>query len=331
MADPFWKRLPEVSWSRVAKWAGYPVFFFFCFVLFAYWTFPYERLRDRLVEEAGERGYELEIIDLSPSRLTGVTLEGVRVVLPGEAGEPPVDLLVDELTVRASLFSALSSTKSFSFDVEMAGGDAQGDIAVGEKDLEVDAEFADIELRQLPALRRFTKVPLVGTLNGEIVLDMPSEVTESTGNVDLTVTGLSAGDGETKVTVPGWGGLTLDEADLGTLEVQVAIADGVADIERFKADGKDIKLDIVGGVKLARPMSRSLINIMLKTKIEDAYKQKSPKVATMIDLASSGRDYQAALTADGSLQYKIAGSLAGRIRPVGAGKEPFRAPGATTR
>lgn len=325
------ERLSEFSWQRGLKWVGYPSFFMFCFVVFAYWTFPYERLRDRLVEEAGERGYELEIIDLSPSRLSGVTLEGVRLVLPGMADEPPVDVLLSELTVRASLWSALSDTKSFSFDVELAGGDAQGDVAIGEDNFEIDAEFSDIELGQVPALRRFTKLPVTGKLTGEIALAMPSEVDASNGNVDLTIEAVRIGDGETKVDIPGWGGLTLDQADAGNLTIQATVDEGTANIDNLKADGTDLKLDVVGNVRLARPMKRSQLNLMVKAKIEDAYKERSPKIATMLDLASTGAAYKAALTPDGSLQYKIAGPPTGRIRPQGAGNQPFKAPAIATK
>jgi type II secretion system protein N len=299
--------------------------------VFAYWTFPYERLRDRLIEEAAERGYGLEIIDLSPSRLTGVTLEGVRLVLPATGDEPALDVVFDELTVRASILSAFSDTKSFSFDADLAGGNAEGDVAVGEDNFEVDAELSDIELKQIPALRRFTKIPVTGKLEGEISLVMPTEVGESNGNVALTIEAMSIGDGKTKLDIPGWGGLTLDEADAGTLAVQATVEDGRAAIASFKADGKDLKLDVLGDVKLARPIKRSQLNLMVKAKIEDGYKERSPKMAAMIELASTGDAYKAALASDGSLQYKVTGSAAGRLRPQGAGTQAFRAPAATGR
>jgi len=335
MVEIPWKKLPtklpDVSWQSALRWAGYPTFFVLCFVVFAYWTFPYERLRDRLIEEADERGYELEIIDLSPSRLSGVTLEGVRLVLPGKGDEPPVDILFEELTVRVSLLSALSDTKSFSFDAELAGGDAQGDVAFGEDNFEVEAEFSDIELKQIPALRRFTMIPVTGKLDGEIALTMPGDIGESNGSVALTIEALSIGDGKTKVDIPDWGGLTLDEADAGDLEIQATIEEGTIDIESFKADGKDLKLDVLGNVRLGRPMMRSQLNLMLKAKIEDSYKERSPKIATMIEIASAGDAYKAALAPDGSLQYKITGSPAGRMRPQGAGNQPFRAPALTAK
>ncbi len=310
--------------AKILKWAGYPLFFLFCFVFFAYQTFPYDRLADRLVQEASARGYELEILDLSSSGLTGLTFEGLRVVMPAKADSPPLDVIIDELTVSTSLFSLMSSTKSYSFDAELAGGEAEGDITIGENELEIEAEIEDVSLEALPALRSLTKVPLAGTLTGEIELAMPSEVDQSTGNIDLTVESLFVGDGESKLEIPGWGGLTLDRADVGNLELLAVINEGVAEIERAKSHGKDIQLDALGRMRLQRPLKRSELNVIVRAKILDAYKERSTKVATMLELASSG--LKAAQTADGAIQYVVAGSVGGRMRPRAAGKQPFQAP-----
>jgi type II secretion system protein N len=307
------------------KWTGYGAFFVLCFVFFAYKTFPYDRIADRLVQEAAVRGYELEIIDLTHSGLTGLTFENLRLVLPSDDEDSlPVDVIFDELTVSTSLFSLMSDTKSYSFDAELAGGEAEGALTLGEDNLELDAEIEDINLEAIPAVRKFTQVPLGGTLNGEIALSMPSEVRESTGNVEITIEGFTIGNGKAKLDIPGWGGLTLDRADAGNLELLATIEEGTAKIERAKAHGKDLKLDVLGEVRLLRPLKRSELNVMLRLKIEDAYKERSSKVATMLELASTG--LKAALTADGAVQYTIAGSLGGRLRPRVAGREPFEAP-----
>lgn len=317
--------MQRIPMRQILKWTGYALFFFFCFVFFAYKTFPYDRLADHLVQKASALGYEIEIIDLTHSGLTGLTFENLRVVFPSEEeGSPPVDMIFEELTVSTSLLSLMSETKSYSFDAELAGGEAEGDITLGTDTLEVDAEFEDINLETLPALRKFTKVPLAGTLNGEIVLVMPSEVAQSTGNVEITIEGLNLGDGKSKLDIPDWGGLTLDQADAGNFELLATVEEGIAKIERATAHGKDVELDALGKVRLARPLKRSELNTMLRVKIRDAYKQRSPKVATMLELASSG--IEAALTEDGAIQYKIAGSLGGRLRPRAAGKQPFEAP-----
>lgn len=311
--------------KQILKWTGYPLFFVFCFLFFAYKTFPYERLADRIVKEASAKGYEIEILDLTHSGLAGLTFEGLRwIVASEEEGSPPLDLILDELTVSTSLFSLISETKSYSFDAELAGGDADGDITIGENDLDVDIEIDEVDLGALPALRQFTKVPLGGMLSGEIVLAMPNEIAESTGNIAVTIEALSVGDGKSKLEIPDWGGLTLDRAEAGNLDLTVTIEEGVANIERATARGKDLELDALGRVRLLRPLKRSDLNVMVRAKIQDAYKERNAKVATMLELASSG--LKAAQTADGAIQYTIVGAVGARLRPRAAGKQPFQAP-----
>lgn len=311
--------------GQILKWSGYPLFFFACFVFFAYKTFPYERLADRLVQEAAARGYEVEIIDLTNSGLTGLTFENLRIVAPSEAeGSPPGEIIFDELTVSTSLFSLMRDTKSYSFDAEFAGGQADGDFLLGQESMEVEVDLEDINLEALSILRQFTKIPLAGVLNGEIALAMPSEVAESTGNVQITIEGLTIGDGESKLDIPGWGGLTLDRADVGNFELVATIEEGVANIERATSHGPDLELDILGRVRLQRPLQRSELNVMLRVKIQDAFKDRSPKIATMLELASSG--LKTALTADGAIQYLIGGAAGGQLRPRGVGRLPFEAP-----
>jgi type II secretion system protein N len=315
----------RIPFRKILTWTAYPSFFVVCFVFFAYKTFPYERLANRIVHEAAVRGYQIEIIDLTHSGLTGLTFEGLRWIVPSEEqGSPPLDLILDELTVSTSIFSLVSETKSYSFDAELAGGDADGDITVGENDFEVDIEIDEVDLGALPALRRYTKIPLGGTISGEIVLAVPSEVAESTGNIAVTIEQLSLGDGKSKLEIPDWGGLTLDRAEAGNLELTVTIEEGVANIERATARGKDLELDALGKVRLLRPLKRSDLNVMIRAKVQDAYKERSPKVATMLELASSG--LKAAQTEDGAIQYTIAGAVGGRLRPRAAGTQTFQAP-----
>ena len=247
------------------------------------------------------------------------------MTLPSEGEDtPPVDVVFEELTVSTSLFSLISDTKSYNFDAELAGGEAEGELVLGENNIEIDAELDDIDLEALPILRKFTKVPLAGMLNGEIALAMPSEVAESTGDVEITIEGLHLGDGKSKLDIPGWGGLTLDKADAGNLELVATIEEGSANIERSTSHGKDLELDVLGRVRLLRPLKRSELNLMFRVKIQDAYKERSAKVATMMELASGG--IEAAQTTDGAIQYTVTGSLAGRLRPIAAGSRPFEAP-----
>ena len=66
-------------------WGGCAAFFLFCFVVFAYLTFPYERVRDVLVSKVqasnapGAPATKLSIGELGPNWLTGVALTSVAL------------------------------------------------------------------------------------------------------------------------------------------------------------------------------------------------------------------------------------------------------------
>lgn len=315
------------SWlsKRALVWAGYAAFFFACFLFFAYQTFPYDRVRDKVIQLAAGQGYEVEIIDLGPSWLTGLTMEGVRVVLPAESeGTPPLDLTIDELTVRISLLPLIWGTKAVSFEAELADGEVEGDVSLAENETEVEAELEGVNLRRISALRRYTKIPVEGIVTGTVELDMPQEVAKSTGSINLSIEGLSVGDSKSQIQVPGWGGLTVDRADLGTLELAATVTEGVANIQTFKSHGKDLKLDASGNVKLQRPLPRSQLNLLTRLEILDAYKKRSSKIESMLDLASARPQFKSAQTSDGAIQYKLSGLVGGRIRPKPAGRENFK-------
>ncbi len=316
--------MPDIPFKKILKWTGYPAFFLLCFVFFAYKTFPYERLAERLVAEAAARGYEVEIVDLTHSGLTGLEFENLRIVMPQQGEAPPLDVIFDELTVGTSLFSLISDTKSYDFDAELAGGAIEGEATVGEESAEIEVQVEDLTLEAIPALRQYTKIPVAGLMNAEIDLAMPAEIAESDGNVELTIEGLHLGDGKTKIDIPGWGGLTLDRADAGNLELTMVVEEGTATIERAKSHGKDLKLDAIGRVKLLRPMKRSELKLMARVKVEESYQERSPKIATMFELASSG--LKSAMTPDGAIQYSFAGPIGGRLRPRPAGRDSFEAP-----
>ena len=80
---------------RVLPWAGFPVFYVFCLLLFFTWTFPFDRLKERIVlgynaqQRAGGSQQELQVDDLSSSWITGLKLHGVRLISPSSDPTKP--------------------------------------------------------------------------------------------------------------------------------------------------------------------------------------------------------------------------------------------------
>ena len=157
---------------------GYPLFFLFCFVLFAYLTFPYERVKDFIVQEVeypegpdGKRrasGRQLEIVDLSPSWFTGAELTGVRISSPEEPEGAPTEMSFEHVYARVSLWPLLSGETEVSFDTRVAGGDIEGTFAQGEGFVDLDASFSSVHLRRIGPIRAKLGIPIFGRLDGDI-------------------------------------------------------------------------------------------------------------------------------------------------------------------
>ncbi len=405
MTMPPWLR-------KLGRWVGYPLFFLFWFLVFAYWTFPYDRLRDYLIqlvetepvgraaaaaEETGptlggallvvalgamfgaalgvglwyaagrERlwrkvlagvfglallplplyllwpreqpevrrrptGYQLEIVKLSPSWVTGVDLQGVRFVrLPEDPEERPLDVSVESLHARLALLPLLAGTAAVSFETRVAGGTIEGDLALQETRQEIAATIAEVNLRRLNILRAYLPLPLAGTLDGEIDVALDDDPTLTSGEIELRLGSVSVGDGNAKLKLDGMrDGITVERIEAGNVVLQARIEEGTATIERLQGRGNDLELDGEGEIRLRSPLRVSQLDLLMRVKFSDGYKERSDRTRALFSLLDLNPRARAAKTPDGALQYRIGGTVGGRVSTQAAGRAPRPGSGGNT-
>lgn len=314
--------------KRLFLYVGvYPAVFFISLVLGAYWTFPYERVRDYIVQEV-ERGgsVQLEIASLSPSWLTGIQMEGVRVTnVPADPSKLAAPLALSEVEARISLLSLLLGTTEVSFDVATRGGGTlTGVYAQNDEMTRLEAELANLDLQHIGPLHDTVGLPIAGKASGKVDMTIGAEAANTQGTVDLTVRDVGIGDGETPLVIDGMGaGVTLERMNLGTLELQLAAERGEATIQRLSADGEHAELRGAGTLNLALPLRRTSMDVLARIKFKDAYRESSPRMGALFSLLEMNPAVRPARTPDGGLQWRIAGSLAGRVRMVPSGQAPM--------
>ena len=329
-------RFTKILLRALSRWIAYTSFFILCFILFAYWTFPWNYVEDTLVEKVSMVGYELNIADLSPSRLTGVQLKGVRVAVPNRIGRDkplkkdsstlPTELFIDELTVRVRVLAWLAGRTALNFNAKLAGGKIGGsfDSASQNAMMRFAINIKNINLTQLPILRQYTKVPLNGITSGDITLSLPKNIQKSTGHIYLKVSNLSIGKGETPIDIPGWGELTISEIHAGEFNFDADIKQGTLEINRAEADGSDITFRIAGNIQMEKPLRQSQLDIMLRLKIKEAYSKKNPTITAAQELAKHQPMFKDAQTQNGFLQYNFNGPpVPGLFRLTPAGQSKF--------
>ncbi|MEM9067419.1 MAG: type II secretion system protein GspN [Myxococcota bacterium] len=386
--------------KRIARAALYPFFFVVCFLLFSYWTFPWDRVRDFIIQEVEtERvgraaevegatmmgaimvavigmvigalvalamnygsgkswrawkpiavltlngalitvpvyvvwprhpeevrrrptGYQLEIVDLSPSWVTGVEATGVRFVkMPEEPDERPVDVTFESLRGRIALLPLLVGTQDVTFGAEVAGGTIEGEAEISQDQQHIIANIASVQLRRVGILRGVLPLPTTGALTGDIDLTLAEEAEQTNGSINVQLQGVRVGDGSAKLKLDGMGdGVTVDEINAGNLAFQADVEAGTATIRRLQGRGDDLELDGDGDIQIRQPLRASQLNLFLRAKFSDGYKERSDRTRALFSLLELNPRARAATTEDGALQYRLGGTLGGRISSQAAGR-----------
>ncbi len=266
--------------KRLLPKVGYPIVYIVCFLIFASWTFPYGRLKDRIVGSfnlqqrlAGSRN-ELEIEDMSSSFITGVKMKGVRLsAVSEEVGKPPSETKIDEASARIALFPLLWGNHDITFHLSAFGGKVDGSFDDhGEKERDLSVNIKSVDVGQLTPLVEGIGLPLEGTLSGAITIMMPEgKASKASGSVAIDTDGLALGDGKAKLK----GALALPRVSVGTFSLAGEAKEGVLKITKLGAAGKDVEIQGDGRVQLRESLLESHCDLNIRFKINDAYRTKS--------------------------------------------------------
>jgi type II secretion system protein N len=273
--------------KAIAPKVGFPLFYLFCLALFARWTLPWDKVRDRavLTFDEGQRStggqQELKIDELGPSWFS-IQAKGIRLLgPPSEPGKPPSEMKIDE--ARVGVIGALFG--DYGFHVEAFGGTIKGDYADSSKERKIDVTIDGINLGQAEPIAQALGVPVEGTLDAAIKLTMPEgKASKATGALTVDAKDVAVGDGKAKMkNVP----LALPRLVIGPLAVAGEAKDGVLKLSKLSAGGKDLELAGDGRVQLRDSFAESITDVNLRFKINDAYKSKNDTTKSLFGAPGS--------------------------------------------
>lgn len=272
---------------RWLRWAAYPIFYIFCLVLFARLTFPYDRVKNRILAEfharqTGPNPNQLEIDDVSGRWLFGVEAEGVRLTTPpppAKAGDDATEskpkprvLSIDALYGSVSILRLVFGTTAVDFGLEIGEGGLEGNFVRSSESSELALDIADLSVAGLGPLEEIVQLPLEGTLAGHIEFLMPEgKLENSEGKIDLTIDTLQVGDGKAKIRDT----IALPKLRVGTLTLAAEAVQGKLDVKELSANGPDFQLKSDGSVRLRDPFDTSVADLRVSFKFKDAYKNKN--------------------------------------------------------
>jgi type II secretion system protein N len=268
--------------ERLKLWGpriGFPLFYLFAFAVFASWTFPYDKLKERIVvtfnaqQRASGAQQELQIDEMGSSFVTGIKAKGVRLLsLPPEPGKPPIVLVIDQAKARISLLPLLIGHRNVSFHLEAFNGEIDGSFEEHGKDRVVEVELKAVDLTKVEPLTATLGVPIDGKLSGTVNLTMPEgKASKGSGSVAFEGADVAIGDGKAKLK----GALALPKLTVGNLSFAAEAKEGVLRITKFGAGGKDVELTGDGRIQMRELATESICDVNVKFKINDGYRTKS--------------------------------------------------------
>jgi type II secretion system protein N len=306
--------MKKIDWNRWREPLAYGAFAFLAFALSLRWTFPSEAVKERLIMEAGQRGWQIDVEKVSAGGLVGVRARGVKLETASGLAIP-----IDDLTVSLRLLPLLAARRSVSFDAWLYDGRVRGtaDLTGETRDVVVDVEGVDLS-RALP-LRKASGLDLLGTLTGKADVAFPAAADKRpTGRVDLTIR--EAGIASGQLPLPGMtGGLALPRVGLGQLVAAVKLTDGKATFEKLEATGGDAEVRADGLYFLVQPrMEFAPLAGKAKVKVQDAFWAKSGTQGFK-GLAESA--LASAKGSDGAWNFSVTGSVGHpRMQPASGGR-----------
>jgi type II secretion system protein N len=311
--------------KRIAPKLGYPAFYLFMLVVFLSWTFPYEKLKDRIVtqfnaqQKNSSHPQELQIDDLDSHFLTGVKAKGVRLISPAtEAGKSSSVISIDEARARISILPLLIGNRDISFGVEAFDGTIKGSFEDSGKARDIEVTFDGVDVGRIDTVAANIGFPVDGKLFGTIKLNLPEgKASKGSGTIALEIRDMYAGNQKELALKTPMGPFTLPRLKVGNFTINGDAKDGVLKITKIAASGGDVDVTGEGKVQMREVATDAHLDVNLKFKINDGYRTKNDKTKLLFGAPGSkekpmiemdpkmGR----AKTSDGFYGLRVGGTL----------------------
>ncbi len=310
---------------RKLRWVFYPTVFGLVFLFASYCTFPKDVVREMaessltgLAMGVGPRTRgvpQVSMRDVSLWRISGVSLEGLKVEWPGKKTDIPMVMEFDSLKARVGIFSALAGGQSVSSRSKLYGGDLDVDVAMSKKSglSSVAVNGTAIDLGKMSFLETTLGAPLKGILGIAIDMAAKSDMTkDGQGFVRLNLDSFSFGPGIVNLPAGGFvSSLTVPTTSLGKLAIDFGLDKGQLESKAFSLTGGDVEADLKITIVLGKSPALSKIDGSGWFRVKREFIAGNETLKMLFDLIP---ELRAGLQGDGKVGISIRGSL-GRPMP----------------
>ena len=312
---------------KILRYLGFVVLGIVTFVFAFQMTFPFDRVKDRVIELLADK-YEVTIGSVERGFIPGrMYFHAVTMrTRPAKADEVATTFYLEQLEVDLGLLALLHGTAAVKLDAKIGAGHIKGSIALAKTGTVIELAGNDLPSANLP-VREVLGLPMSGKIRFVFNLDLPNEKSKAgkvgpswvkaEGNLELACpSGCVVGDGKTKLKLAlnknqrnqasqafAEGGIDFGKLNIDSLLADVELKDGKLDITKFEAKSADGDLHIDFGLALNQDLNQSTVTGCLRFNVSPAFLKRDPKTGTAISATG------APLGPDNLFHIKLEGPL----------------------
>jgi type II secretion system protein N len=304
-------------WIRYLGYLGAGIFFFVFFLL---WTFPYDVLKTRIVNQIQDGlggDYRIKIQKMSAGILTGLSFKNIEVVKK-EAGKELLLFKSPKLKLHPSLLALLQQNTDVSFSVQAGKGEMSGDYLDAPDQTRIRINFDELNLTDLKFISALYGLNLKGVLDGDFDVKLSKkDPTKNDGKIDLQLISLTLdpmkinldpNSPESAMDLPK---LTLTGSKNSKISAEMNKSD--MEIKELSFKGGDVDLTLKGKLTLAPKLDDYKIDLQGRFKLNPQLSQAIPLLAL----------FEQQKEVDGSYPLQLSGKFTKPSIMVGKFKLPF--------
>jgi type II secretion system protein N len=282
----------KLDWPALRPRLLYGAFALLAFLLALRWTFPSEAVRERLIYEAGSRGWQIEFRDVGPSGLMGVRMDGV--VLTDRSG---LAITVDRMRASLRLLPLVIGKSVLDYRTSIYDGTVEGRADLSGQDRRIVVEIDGLDLARANPLRKAVGIDLSGKATGRLDLTLPGGALEkANGSLELAVERAGAAGGPVPMPLA-----------IGTVSAAARIEQGRVAVEKLEARGGDVEVTGEGvALVLQQRLQYAPLTGQAHVRFQPALWQK-PEAASLRPLVES--NLVSSRSPDGTYLFQVTGNL----------------------
>lgn len=329
-------RLPHIGprARMLLRIVGYVALALVAFLFALQLTFPYERVKERLVEQLSSK-YDVTIGGVDRGIMPGrLYFNNVALRTRQSKPEEPVHtLFIEKLQVDLGLLALIGQTASVDLDAKIGSGHLAGNISLSKGGTEIHLDGTNLPSQSLPMVE-LIGLPMSGMIQLSFDLDLPNEKlktgrvgpdwSKAKGGVELGCpTGCAFGDGKAKFKPKlknarnqafAGDGIEFGKITLKQMIAKISIGDGQLTMKQFDTKSDDGELHVELSVALTEQFGDAQVGGCLRYNVSPSLTEREPKTAAAITTlgAPLGPDNLYHVRLDGKLkEMRKSGHLCG--------------------